>query len=58
MGRKLRDEEFADPDFQALLVALGKVTKPVTVKVAERRRASISKDAQELPDREDGSITP
>ena len=32
MGRKLTDEELADPDFQALIVALEKVSKPVAVK--------------------------
>lgn len=49
MGRKLTDEEFADPDFQALFVALEKAAKPVTVKVAERRRASVARAAQERP---------
>jgi hypothetical protein len=32
MGRKLTEEELADPDFQALIVALEKVSKPVAVK--------------------------
>ncbi len=32
MGRTLTDEELADPDFQALIVALEKASKPVTVK--------------------------
>jgi hypothetical protein len=29
MGRKLTEDEFKDPDFQALLVALKKVSRPV-----------------------------
>ena len=32
MGRKLTDEELADPDFQALIVALEKAAKPVGVR--------------------------
>ena len=38
MGRKLKDEEFADPEFQALFLALEKAGKPVSVAVAERKR--------------------
>jgi hypothetical protein len=32
MGRKLTNEEWADPDFQALFVALEKASKPLGVK--------------------------
>jgi len=39
MGRKLKDEEFTDPDFQALFLALEKAGKPVAVTVAERKGA-------------------
>jgi hypothetical protein len=37
MGRKPTDEELNDPDFQALLAALDKVSKPIGQKPAKAR---------------------
>jgi hypothetical protein len=45
MGRKLTDEEFADPDFQALLVSLEKASKPIARKIAELKRAVVPQPA-------------
>ena len=56
MGRKLTDEEFADPDFQALFVALDKASKPVARKIAELKRAVVPQPADGRPRRDDASI--
>jgi hypothetical protein len=56
MGRKLTDEEFADPDFQALFVALEKASKPVARKIAELKRAAAPQPADGRPNREGASI--
>ena len=47
MGRKLTEEELADPDFQALLVALEKVAKPVTLKAIKRWHRPAEQQATE-----------
>ena len=49
MGRKLTDEELADPDFRALLVALEKVSKPIVVK-REKRNATVSEKSARQPE--------
>jgi hypothetical protein len=38
MGRKLTDKEWADPDFQALFVALEKAAIPVRQKITQIRK--------------------
>jgi hypothetical protein len=42
MARKLTDEEFGDPEFQALFVALEKASKPVVQTITERTRATFA----------------
>jgi hypothetical protein len=56
MGRKLTDEEFADPDFQTLFVALEKASKPVARKIAELKRAVVPQPVDSRPSRDEASI--
>ncbi len=55
MGRKLTDEEFADPDFQALFVALEKASKPIARKIEELEGAAVPQPADGRPSRGDAS---
>jgi hypothetical protein len=57
MGRKLTDEELADPDFQALIVALEKVSKPVAVKRPHPDRPVSEAEVHDEPTSAAGSST-
>jgi hypothetical protein len=57
MGRKLTDEEFADPDFQALFVALEKASKPVVVKRPQPDRPISEVEVHDEPTSAAGSCT-
>jgi hypothetical protein len=57
MGRKLTDEELADPDFQALIVALEKASKPVTVKRPNTGRPVSEVEVHDEPASAAGSST-
>ena len=57
MGRKPTDDELADPDFQALFVALEKVSKPVVVtRAGFIHRASTAGSARRTPQLEPSEI--
>ena len=57
MGRKLTDEELADPDFQALIVALEKASKPVTLKRPDPARPVSEAEVHDEPAFAAGSPT-
>jgi hypothetical protein len=57
MGRKLTDEELADPDFQALFVALEKASKPVGIKRPDPCRPVSEAQVHDEPTSATGSST-
>ena len=50
MGRKLTEDELNDPDFQALLVAVKKVSKPVVKIQPAAREPEISRTVEKPRD--------
>jgi hypothetical protein len=55
MGRKLTEEELDDPDFQALFVALEKVSKPIRAILTEIRNRDAALAAPETAQHSDES---